>query len=456
MAKRSNVYDYDLIAIGSGAGGGVAAHIAASQGYEVAIVEADTIGGECPNYGCVPTKALLTAAERYSVAKDSQEFGIRSAGVSFNFKKVQAWKNLAVKRTGTQAGDRAFAAEGIAVIKGRAHFIDKHTISVKAKRYRAKRFLIATGTHNFVPDIAGLKEAGYLTHRQAINLERLPRSIFIIGGGAIGCEFAHIFNSFGSKVTMAEFAPYLIPREDKEVGQLMKAVFERNGIEVHTSTRVIKVEVSGGKKIVHYRSGHKNGVAHVDEILLAAGMHPNTDLGLENAGVKYTQRGITARDTMQTSMPHIYTAGDVTGPYAFTHTASYQGRVAAHNMFNRQKVVAKYHAVPRVVYTNPEIAAVGMSEEHLKHQKIRYRSNAVAIDIIGRANTTGEMTGFVKVLVSRSGILLGASIVSPSAGEMIHELALAVNLGLKADDVASTIHAFPTWSEAVRIACAGI
>lgn len=456
MAKRSRVYDYDLIVIGSGAAGGVAAHAAAGLKKKVAVVEADTIGGECPNYGCIPTKALLSAAKNYRIVKNSQEFGIRTSGVSFNHKKVRAWKDLAVKRTGVRSGDKAFAAQGIAVIKGRAHFINKRTISINKQRYSARHFLIATGTHNYVPVIKGLREAGYMTNRQAINLDTIPKSLFIIGGGAIGVEFAYMFSSFDTKVAIAEFSPQLLPREDKEVGEFTATMLKRDGIQAMIRTQVVAVEQKGGKKIVHFKSGHRSGSMRVDEILLAAGRRPNVDIGLENAGVKYSERGIATNDMMRTSASHIYAAGDVTGPYAFTHTAVYQSHVAIHNMFKPRKVVAKYHAIPRVVYTEPEMAAVGMTEAHLKHQKIKYRTNTVPIDIIARSNTDNSMAGFVKVIASRAGVILGAVVVAPHAGEIIHELALAVNLGLTVDDVASTVHAFPTWSQAVQVACAGM
>lgn len=456
MAKRSKIFDYDLIVLGSGAGGGVAAHIASRDGKQVAIVEQDTIGGECPNYGCVPTKALLHAAEHYRNVKESKDFGITITGANYNFKKVNAWKDLAVRRTGTVEGNEAFSREGITVLKGHAHFLDKHTISIHKRRYTARKFMVATGAHNFIPPIEGLKEAGYITHRGAINQPKAPKSLFVIGGGAIGCEFAFMFNSFDSNVIMAEYAPRLVFREDEEVGALLKAYFERVGISVLTATQVTKVELKKGKKVVHFKQNGRNGTATVDEILLAAGMRPNTDIGLENAGVRYDAHGIKTDDTMQTSAKHIYAAGDVVGPYGFTHMASYQSRVAVHNMFKRNKIVAKYHAVPRVIYTTPEVATVGLTEEQLKKKHISFKTNAVPIDIIGRSNTTNQDVGFVKVITSKSGVLLGASIIAPRAGEMIHELALAVNLGLKAEDVASTIHAFPTWSEAVRVATAGL
>ncbi len=456
MAKRHRKFDYDLIIIGSGSGGGVAAHIAIREGKHVAIVEADTIGGECPNFGCVPTKALLKAAETYRSAKEGGEYGLKVSRLGFDYKKVKSWKDLTVEHTGTSKGERAFASEGIALIKGYARFISPHEITVNRKRFTAKKFLIASGTTDFVPPIEGLRENGYITYKEAIDLEVLPESLFVIGGGAIGSEFSYLFNAFDVKVTQAEFGPHLIGREDVEASELLEALFRRDGIDVLTGTEVIKVTKRGTKKIVHYR---KDGEVHkksVDQIMLAAGKVPNIDLGLNNAGVTYNRRGIEVNDMMQTSAKHIYASGDVVGPYAFTHMASYQSRIAAHNMFKREKVIAKYHAVPRCVYTSPEVASVGMTEHEARTKKLSIKVNAVPTSIIGRANTSNERAGFVKVITTSKGVLIGATVVAPRAGEMMQELALAIQNGLKAEDVAATIHAFPTWSEAVRIACAGI
>ncbi len=456
MAQKPRKYDYDLIIIGSGAGGGVAAHIATRKGKHVAIVEGESLGGECPNFGCVPTKALLKAAEVYRTAKEGKQYGLTYKDLGFDYKKIKSWKDLTVKHTGTSEGEGAFSAEGIAVIKGYGRFISKHEITVNRRRYTARNFLIASGTKDFIPPIEGLDKYGYITYKKAIDLTELPKSIFVIGGGAIGCEFSYLFNSFGVKVTQAEFSPHLIGREDVEASQLLEALFERDGIRVLTGTEVIKISKRGNKKVVHYRRNGTVGTVGVDEIMLAAGKRPNLDLGLDNAGVKYSRHGIIAKDTMQTSAANIYAAGDVVGPYAFTHMASYQSRIAAHNMFSRDKIVANYHAVPRCVYTNPEIAAVGMTEHEARIQKLSIKTNAIPTSIIGRANTSNENSGFVKVITTKSGVLIGATVVAPRAGEMMQELALAIQNGLKAEDVAATIHAFPTWSEAVRIACAGI
>lgn len=451
----SKYYDYDLIVIGSGSGGGVAASKAAGEGKKVAMFEKDTLGGECPTWACVPTKALLRAADVYETAHHSAHFGTRVTKPELNYKQVQAYKNLVVSRTGAAEGKEVFTAEGIDVHQATARFIDPHTVTTGKKRYSAAKFLIATGTSNFIPPIPGLETAGYITFREAIGLSQPPKSLFIIGGGPIGCEFAQIFSSFKTKVTIAEALPRLLANEDQEVGELVGAVFEDRGINVLTGAKVIGVIKKGTKKLVHYQVGKEEHTVSVDEILVATGKVPNTDLGLENAGVEHSRRGVKVNKLMQTTAKHIYAAGDVAGPYQFTHTASYQSGLAAHNMFHtKKKLISHYDSIPRCVFVVPEVASVGKSEAQLKEEGVKYRVGATPIDIIGRANTEDEFIGFVKVLTDKNRVLLGASIVSPRAGEMIHELVLAVNFGLTSTDVARTVHAFPTYSEAIKIACA--
>lgn len=455
--KRPARFDYDLVIIGSGAGGGVAAHMAISRGKKVAIIEQEKIGGECPNFGCVPTKALIRAAELYHDAKEvAPQFGVTASSVKLNMKNVKQWKDLAVKRTGTGAGERAFSAQGIAVIKGHAHFISPWEVSIGSQRITGKNFIIATGTKDFVPPIEGLKEAGFITYKKAINLTSLPKSMLVIGGGAIGTEFTHLFNRLGVEMTQVEFAPRILAREEPESSELMEALFERRGINVLTGAQVFKVEKDRAKKVVHVKQGDEVHTFRVDEVMLAAGKKPNLDIGLHNAGVDFDKRGIKTNLMMQTSAKHIYATGDVVGPYAFTHMASYQSRIAAHNILHRQKIQANYKAVPKCTFTDPEVASVGLTEAEVRVKGIRPRVNAVPISVIGRANTSNMSAGFVKVIAAPSGVLLGATVVAPRGGEMMQELAVAIQNGLKASDVAATIHAFPTWSEAVRIACAGI
>lgn len=452
MAKQT--FDYDLIVLGSGGGGSVAAHIAIAAGKKVAVVEPAEMGGECPNWGCVPTKSLLHAAGIYDAAKHGQEFGIRPAALSYNYPSIKAWKDLAVYRTGTSQGRRLYESEGIHVLNGYAHFISPHEITVNRRHYSAANFLIATGTKSFIPPIEGLDKVGYLTFKEAINLTRPPKSLFIIGSGAIGCEFAELFSVFGTRIYLADITPRPLVKEDQEIGELVREVFEsERGMTVLSSTKVVKVTKDGIAKRVYYQQGTEVKSVRVDDILVATGKIANVDIGLENAGVEYTPRAITVNEYMQTTAKHIYAAGDVVGPYQFTHMAIYQSRIAANNMLHKQKVAADYRAVPRCVFISPEVASVGMSEEECIKRDLRIKKAIAPISIIGRANTSNTDRGFVKVITNKEGVLLGASIASPRAGEMIHELTLAIQHGMTAADVANTIHAFPTWSEAVRIAC---
>jgi dihydrolipoamide dehydrogenase len=453
MAK----FDYDLICIGTGAAGSVTAHIAAASGWKVAIVEAEKFGGECPNWGDVPTKALLHSARIYDEAKEAGRFGIRSNTIGYNYPSIRAWKDTAVKRTGTERGKQAFESEGINVIRGQAQFISPNEITVGRRHYSAANFLIATGSTDRRPAIEGLDKVTCLTSREAINLLRPPKSLFIIGGGPTGCEFAQLFSVFGSKVTIADLGPRLLPSEDRELGRTLADSFMKSRrAQVLTGTKIVKIEQDTLMKRVYFQQGTTVRSVKVHEVMLATGKTPSVDLGLENAGVTYSPQGIAVDEFMQTNVKHIFAAGDVTGLGNSTHVAIYQSRVAAHNLLHKQKVSASYRAVPRVVFTDPEVAAVGLTEDEAIKYALHYKTAVAPVSIVGRANISDTHDGLVKVITDHDGRLVGAAIAAPCAGEMIHELALAISTGLHAKDIANVIHAFPTWSEAVRIACSKI
>jgi pyruvate/2-oxoglutarate dehydrogenase complex dihydrolipoamide dehydrogenase (E3) component len=452
MLKRKH-YDYDLIVIGSGSGGSVGAHYAASLGKRVAIFECEAIGGECPNFACVPTKALLHAASMYQTAKDGGMFGIKTEGVSYSYPKIKEWKDLVVSRTGAAHGKESFQKDNIDVYHAKAHFISPHEVQANGKIYSAAKFLIATGSKEFIPPVPGLQDAGYITFRQAIDFTKLPSSVLVFGGGAIGCEFSHIFSSFGSKVTLVNRSERIVSKEDQEVSELVKAVFENQGIKVLVNTTIEKVEKKAGKKIVTLKTGNEVHHHEVAEILISTGKVPVLDFDPEKAGIAIVDRRIKMNRYLQTNVQHIFAAGDVVGPYLFTHTGYYQSYIAAHNMFTRHPIVPDYRAIPRAIYIHPEVASVGMSEEEAIKKGIKIKKGITPIAVVGRANTSNELDGFVKVITDEKGMLIGASIVAPSAGEMIHELTLAIKLKLKATVLAEMIHAYPTFSEAIKIAC---
>ncbi|MBP6042367.1 NAD(P)/FAD-dependent oxidoreductase [Candidatus Saccharibacteria bacterium] len=459
MAKRKKGYDYDLIVIGSGSGGSVGANIAARGGKKVAVFEKEKVlGGECPNWACVPTKALLYASHIYSTAKNGAQYGLTADHIGYDYKKVKQWKDLVVQRTGTSEGDAIFADNGIDVFHGSVRFIGSNEITSEGRRYTARKFLIASGTNNFIPPVMGLEDAGYITFKEAIDLKEPPKSLLIIGGGAIGVEFAQLFSTFGTKIHLIELAPRLLGREEPEAADLAKAIFESRGLDITTHGSIHSIKKVGGKKQISFSDGQEAHIIDVDEILVASGKTPNVDLGLENAQVAYTRRGITVNKYMQTTADHIYAAGDVAGPYQFTHTASYQSRLAANNMFSRKSnwQAADYSSIPRCIFIEPEVASVGISEQEVKDLGIKPKIGITPISIVGRSNTSNSSTGFVKIVADQRGRILGATIIAPRAGEMIHEIALAIHKKLTARDIASLVHAFPTWSEAIRIAATQI
>lgn len=453
---RKKRFDYDLIILGSGAGGSVGAHFAKSLGKRVAIFESGDIGGECPNWACVPTKALLHSAKVYQTVLDSRAYGVNTGNVELNYPQVKKWKDLVVSRTGAAHGKAAFEEDKIEIILEKARFINSHQIEAGGTIYSAKFFLIATGSKVSVPPIEGLSSTGFITFKEAVNLEKLPKSIFILGAGAVGCEFSQIFHTLGCKVTLADNTERILSREDREVGELLQALFEYRGVEILMDVTIHKVEKRGEKKIVHYQKGERHFEKEVNEILVASGKRPNLDFDPEKAGIDATGGRLKVNQYLQTNVPNIYVAGDIVGPYLFTHTGYYQSYIAINNAFLRKKVKPNYSIVPRCVFTNPEVASVGMTEQQAKDARIKIKKGIIAISILGRANTSNEFDGFVKIITDKKERIIGGSIVGPHAGEMIHEIALAVRLKAKASVIAEMLHAYPTFSEGIKIAASTI
>ncbi len=450
-----HTFDYDLIVIGSGAGGSAAATITARSGKRVAIIEEDTFGGDSPNWSDVPTQALLHAARIYDEARHGSRFGLRTSTLGYNYPSIRAWKDLAIKRTGTANNRRFYENSGISAFNGKAHFLTPHEITVNRRHLSAEYFLIATGSSWVVPAVQGLTDTPYFTPRTILESIRPPKSLFIIGGNEHAIEIAQLMATFGTKVSIAEQAGRLLPKHDAEVGEAVERILtNQKGATVLTRTRVLSVEKEGLSKRILVSRGGTEKYVKADEILVASDRLPNVDLGLENASVRYTPKGIEVTDTLQTSTKHIYAAGDVLGRVATsnTHSALLESRVAAHNILEKTKITPDYTATPTVIHSNPDIAHVGLTEDDCRRRDLAINKAIAPLSIIARSNTADFRDGFVKLITDKKGGVLGGTIMAPHAGEMIHEIGLAVKYSLTAAQLADTPHAFLTWSEAIRVA----
>jgi dihydrolipoamide dehydrogenase len=395
----------------------------------------------------------MHVARIYDEARHASRFGLRTTTLGYNYPSIRAWKDVAVKRTGAGGNRRFYENQGISAFHGNAHFLSPHEISVNRRHLSAAQFLIATGSTWITPDIQGLSTIPFFTPRTILEAIRPPKSLFIVGGGTHAVELAEMMATFGTKVYIAEKASRLLPQQDEEVGALMEKILtERKGVTVLTHSRVLSVEKEGlGKRILISRAGVEKHIK-ADEILIAAGRAPAVDLGLENASVTYTPKGIEVNEYLQTSNKHIFAAGDVLGKLSNTHTALLESRVVAHNVVSKTKISPDYTATPTVVFAAPEIAQVGLTEDDCHKRDLAINKAIAPLNIIARSNTADFRDGFVKLITDKKGIVLGGTIVAPGAGDLINEVSLCVKHALHVSTIADTPHAFLTWGEAVRVA----
>ncbi len=383
------------------------------------------------------------------------EFGLRTGELAVDFPKIIARKDEIVRRSvENDAFRRMLKEHGIPLLEASATFISPHELRVNGDVIRAERFVIATGSVPAVPPIQGLKETGYITSDEALQLQRLPTSIVIIGAGAVGLEFAEFFAPLGSKVTVLEMLPRALPQEDEEISAAIQEYMEEDGIEFHTSAKVVRVTRNGEQKLVVVETAQGTKTFAAEEILVATGRRPLTSgLGVEAAGVQL-ERGFVVKDSeLRTSQEHIITAGDVAGGYLFTHKAVYEGEIAAHNALSEVTLEADYMAVPRVTFTEPQVGSVGLAEQQAREAGFTVRTVKVYLKDMGKGPAIGETKGFVKLVTDdKTGRLLGWHVVSHLANEIIMEGVLAIRKGLTVMDIAGTIHPHPTVSEMVRAA----
>jgi pyruvate/2-oxoglutarate dehydrogenase complex dihydrolipoamide dehydrogenase (E3) component len=441
---------YNMVVIGAGTAGLVTAAGAAGLGAKVALIERDLMGGDCLNFGCVPSKALIAAARAAASARNAKRLGvIVPDGVRVDFPAVMARMRTIRADLATIDSAARFTGLGVDVFHGAARFTGRDTVEVAGATLRFSRATIATGARATAPPIPGLAEAGYLTNETVFSLSELPRRLVVIGAGPIGCELAQTFRRFGSQVTLLEMMPQILTREDREAAKLIEAALVHDGVRIVTECKIARVEKRAAEKVLV--TGSEEIVA--DEILIGAGRAPNVEgLGLEAAGVlSDRESGIKVNDYLQTANPNIYAIGDVASPFKFTHVADEHARIAIRNALFFGRAKASALIIPWCTYTDPEIAHVGMYQHEAEKKGLKVKTFVQELAEADRAVLDGETDGFVKVHVQDgSDKILGATIVASHAGDLISEITTAMKAGMGLGGMASVIHPYPTQAAAIK------
>lgn len=445
---------YNLVVLGAGTAGLITAAGASGLGARVALVEKHLLGGDCLNYGCVPSKALLRAAKAYADVRDAGNYGVVvPPGAKMDFPKVM--ERMRRLRAGISPNDSVdrLSGLGVDVFLGEGKFVSADTVEVKGKKLRFSKAVITSGARAADPGVPGLIETGFLTNETVFSLTSLPGRMAVIGAGPLGCEMAQAFARFGSKVTILGRGGQLLGREDSDAAKLLEKSLIKDGISLALNCKILKAEKRNNEKILHLECAGKVSELIVDEILVGAGRAPNVEgMNLEMVGVEYDKKsGIKVNDNLRTTNPKIYAAGDVCSSYKFTHTADAMARIVIQNtlFLGRKKTSAL--VIPWCTYTDPEIAHVGMSEKEAESRGVPVTTFIQKLEHVDRAVLDGESEGFVKINVKAgTDQILGATIVARHAGEMLSEITLAMTNGLGLKAISQTIYPYPTQAEAIK------
>ncbi|MDH4161312.1 MAG: FAD-dependent oxidoreductase [Nitrospirota bacterium] len=446
-------YDYDMIAIGAGAGGFVSSKVAAGFGKKVAMIEKNRLGGECTNAGCIPSKALLKAAAAAHQAKHLHTYGLELNNGSVSARNVMQYVRGAVKKVYDSHPAPVFEKAGITVLFGSPRFLDAHHIELGGRTISSRYFMLCTGSSAFVPPLEGLSTVPFFTNENIFEIETLPPSLIVLGGGPIGIELASAYNRLGVATTVVEMGDRILARDDRELAELLAKQLAAEGLQILTSTRALKA-VRAGQEIaltVETRQKQQEELK-ASALLIASGRKPNVEgLDLEKAGVQYGPKGVVTDHHLRTTAPNIFACGDVVGPYQFSHMTEYQAVTATRNMFLPFKKKVSYDLVAWCTFTDPELAHAGMTEEEARERygdKVSvYRMGYGEMD---RGRTDSTEAGLAKYIIAPDGKLLGAHILGERAGDIIHEAQVLRHLNLPFSAIAQMIHIYPTYTDVVR------
>lgn len=461
--QRPARYDRNLVVIGAGAGGLVSAYIAAAVKAKVTLIEAHKMGGDCLNYGCVPSKALIRSAKLAHQVRHASKYGLLANEPAIPFRQVMQRVHEVIRTVEPHDSVERYTDLGVEVLQGYAKIVDPWTVEVKlnsgeVRRLTTRSLIIATGARPFVPPLPGIEEVGYVTSDTLWNefakLDETPKRLLVLGGGPIGCELAQAFARLGSLVTQVEMGERILGREDEEVSALAREALESNGVHVLTDHKAVRCEVEGDCKFLVVENGGERRI-EFDMLLCAVGREARlTGYGLEELGIE-TGRTIVTNEYLETLYPNIFAAGDVAGPYQFTHTAAHQAWYAAVNALfgGLKRFKVDYRVIPWTTFIDPEVARVGLNEQEAKEKGVAYEVIKYGLDDLDRAIADGAAHGFVKVLTEPGrDCILGVTIIGEHAGDLLAEFVLAMKHGLGLNKILSTIHAYPTWAEANKYA----
>ena len=448
--------EYDIIIIGGGAAGFAAAMKANDLKIKTLMVNNNAIGlgGTCVNVGCVPTKYLLNIGDSIYESREQRFEGVKSS-ISVNFQKVIEGKNNLIKQLQLDKYENVLKKlPNVALVEGNAKFISNSEIQVdNHTTFQAKNFIVATGSSSFIPPIKGINQVDYITNIEALQLTKLPKSMIVLGGGALGVEFTQLFSRYGSKVYLFEMLDSIVPNEEPEISKYLKDYLQDEGIEIYTNAKIIEIENDGSEKIIKVLLNNDESTFKAEHILIAAGRKPNThNLGLEKIGINLGKKGQIIVDEFMKAGENIWAAGDVIGEPMLETIAAREGMIATNNALSEEKIKMDYRIAPHAIFTNPQVGSVGFTDLQANQLGYDCRCNTIPIGFVAKSKILNDDRGVLKIVINRkTEEILGIHILSTNAADLIHEGVMIIKNHMTLDDVISTIHVFPTLSEAIKL-----